>query len=271
MGTNFSESALAESPAQSVAAPLVAAPTYADLADLADNAPLVLRARVKKVIPLDPAQASGLAPGKARVYVEAVTEHLFAGPAAVGEALRYLADLKLDARGRVPKLAKQQVLLFAAHVQGRPGEIQLVSPDAQIAWDSATEATLRQVLLELYAADAPGRVSGVQEAIHVPGTLAGEGETQIFLKTPDGEPASISVLHHAGMPTHWGVSFTEVVATTGVPPRRDSLTWYRLACFLPRELPAGVNVSASDADKAAAAADYRKVMSDLGDCPRTRQ
>ena len=38
-------------------------------------------------------------------------------------------------------------------------------------------------------------------------------ETQIFLKTPDGEPASITVLHHAGAPSHWGVSFSEVVAT----------------------------------------------------------
>jgi hypothetical protein len=56
----------------------------------------------------------------------------------------------------------------------------------------------------------------------------------------------------------------------GVPPRRDTLTWYRLACFLPRNLPAEANLSASDADKAAAVSDYAKVMSDLGPCSRNR-
>jgi hypothetical protein len=253
-----------------IPAPAIPAPSYADLADLADNAPLVLRARIKKTVPLEAAKAANVRPGWARIYVEAVTENLLTGPAAVGEALRYLADVRLDAKGKVPKLTKASVLLFATHVKGRPGEIQLVAPDGQLAWDASVEARLRQVLLELYAADAPGRISGVQEAIHVAGTLAGEGETQIFLKTPDGEPASITVLHHAGTPAHWGVSFSEVVATTGVPPRRESLTWYRLACFLPRDLPAGVNISAEPADKAAAAADYRKVLADLGPCPRNR-
>ncbi|MFM5907911.1 MAG: hypothetical protein ACKOPO_10060 [Novosphingobium sp.] len=249
---------------------MLAAPTYADLADLADHAPLVLRAKVKKVALLDARQAASVRPGWARIYVEAVTENLLTGPAAVGEALRYLADVKLDAKGKVPKLQKQSVLLFASHVAGRPGEIRLVAPDGQIAWSADTEARLRGVLRDIYSPDAPRRVSGVHEVMHVSGTLAGEGETQIFLKTPDGEPASITVLHHAGAPAHWGVSFSELVATTGVPPRRDTLTWYRLACFLPRSLPPGANLSATDAEKAAAVSDYAKVIGDLGDCPRNR-
>ncbi|WP_310534141.1 hypothetical protein [Novosphingobium sp.] len=265
------ESRAAESPQPIASTAGLSAPSYADIADLADHAQLVLRAKVKKVAVLKPEQGAASRPGMARIYVEAVTENLLTGPAAVGEALRYLADVRLDAKGKVPKLAKQSVLLFAGHVKDRPGEIRLVAPDAQILWDPATDATLRQVLRELYGPDAPRRVTGVQEAIHVPGTLAGEGETQIFLKTDDGEPASITVLHHAGAPTHWGVSFSEIVATTGLPPKRDTLVWYRLACFLPRSLPPGANLSATDTDKTAAVSDYVKVLSDLGSCPRIRR
>lgn len=266
-----SESRAAESPQRTPSSARPASVTYADLADLADPAQIVLRAKVKKVAVLKPEQGGASRPGMARVYVEAVTENLLTGPAAVGESLRYLADVKLDAKGKVPKLTKQSVLLFASHVKDRPGEIRLVAPDAQVAWDPATEAMLRQVLRELYTPEAPRRVTGVQEVIHVPGTLAGEGETQIFLKTADGEPASLTVLHHAGAPAHWGVSFSEIVATTGLPPKRETLVWYRLACFLPRSLPPGLNLSATDADKSAAESDYAKVLSDLGTCPRMRK
>ncbi len=266
-----SESRAAESPQPAPGTVGPALYTYADLADLAEPAQLVLRAKVKKVAVLKPEQGAAARPGMARVYVEAVTENLLTGPAAVGEALRYLADVKLDAKGKVPKLAKQSVLLFASHAKDRPGEIRLVAPDAQIRWDAASDAMLRQILHELYSPAAPRRVTGVQEAIHVSGTLAGEGETQIFLKTADGEPASITVLHHAGTPSHWGISFSELVATTGLPPKRDTLVWYRLACFLPRSLPPGSGLSATDADKAAAATDYAKVLSDLGPCPRNRK
>lgn len=270
LGTVPIESIANESPSRVLASSPTFIASYADLADLADPAPLVLRARVKKVAVLKAEQRGAARDGWARLYIEAVTENLLTGPAAVGEALKYLADVKLDAKGKAPKLNKQSVLLFASHVPGRPGEIQLVAPDAQLRWDADTEARLRGVLKEIYAPEAPRRVSGVQEAFHTPGTLAGEGETQIFLKTPDGEPASITVLHHAGMPSHWGISFSEIVATTGVAPRRETLVWYRLACFLPRELPPSANLSTTDSDKATAAADYRKVMADLGTCPRNR-
>jgi hypothetical protein len=265
------ESFAAESPQPASATAGPASVSYADLADLVDSAQIVLRAKVKKVAVLKPEQGAASRPGMARVYVEAVTENLLTGPAAVGESLRYLADVKLDAKGKMPKLRNLSVLLFASHVKDRPGEIRLVAPDAQVAWGPAAEAMLRQVLRELYSPDAPRRVTGVQEVIHVPGTLAGEGETQIFLKTADGEPASITVLHNAGAPAHWGVSFSEIVATTGLPPKRETLVWYRLACFLPRSLPPGLNLSATDADKAAAVSDYAKVLSDLGPCPRLRK
>jgi hypothetical protein len=127
------------------------------------------------------------------------------------------------------------------------------------------------VLSELLAPDAPRRVAKVQEAIYVPGNLAGEGETQMFLATSDGEPASITVTHKAGEPRRWSVSFSEVVEASGTPPAHGTLAWYRLACFLPATLAPSANVSASAEDKAQAGADYAFVLAELGPCGRTRQ
>ncbi len=246
-------------------------PSYADLADLADSAPLVLRARPKKQVVVEPARATGLRPGWTRLYVEAKTETLIAGSGAVGVALRYLVDAQSDARGKLPALKKQPVLLFARSVATKPGELQLVAPDAQILWTAETEARLRAIIAELLAPAAPGRISTVREAIFVPGTLAGEGETQMFLATPDGAPASITVTHHPGQAASWGVAFSEVLDASARAPAPDTLAWYRLACFLPRELPAGANVSESDADRALAVEDYRFVLGQLGPCPRQRR
>ena len=256
--------------AESRPAPPVFTPTYADLADLADNAPLVMRAKIRKVAEIKTPRSTGATTGLARVYIEAVTENLFTGPAAVGESLRYLADIRRDAKGKLPKLTKQSVLLFARHVPGHPGELQLIAPDAQIPATPASEEVLRSILTELFAPGAPPRVTGVHEAIFVAGNLVGEGESQIFLTTANEEPAAITVRHQTGQLPKWSASFSEVVDSGGLPPRRDSLPWYRLACFLPAQLPAGVNVSAGTGDRSQAEADYRLVMADLGPCPRNR-
>ena len=256
--------------AASPAAPAAPPPSYADLADLADSAPLVLRAQVKKIAQLEAARAPGLRPGWARLYIEARTEALLAGNGTLGESLRYLVDVPLDSRGKLPALKKQKVLLFARSVPARPGELQLVAPDAQLLWDAPVEARLRAVLSELLASAAPGRISTVREAIYVPGTLAGEGETQLFLSTPDDAPASITVAHRPGSAVSWGVTFSEVLDSAALPPRRETLTWYRLACFLPAQLPPRANVSETPADRAQAVSDYRLVISQLGNCLRTR-
>lgn len=245
--------------------------TYADLADLADRAEAVVRAKVRKTTPVDAARAPGLRPGWGRMFVEAKATALLAGPSLAGDSLRYLLDAPLDSRGQLPRPPKGEVLLFARRVPQRPGELQLVAPDAQIAWDAATEARLKGVLGELLAAGAPPRITGVREAIHVAGALAGEGETQLFLGTAGMTPASISVVRHPAEPARWSVSFSEVLETDGRVPQHDSLAWYRLACFLPERLPAGANVSATSADAAQAEADYQLVRHDLGPCSRTRR
>jgi hypothetical protein len=254
------------------AAPHSAAPvaTYADLADLADSARLVLRAEVRKVALVEPARARNVRAGWGRFYVEARTRALLSGNRPVGEALRYLVDLPLDARGKPPRIKKQQVLLFASGARGPAGDLQLAAPDAQIAWTVEAETRLRAILAALAAPDAPHKVIGVREAIYVPGNLAGEGETQFFLDTADQSAASITVQHKPGASPAWGVSFSELAAAVGSPPQRDTLAWYRLACFLPNALPRGANLSQSAADRAQAESDYRMVLGELGPCPRNR-
>ena len=248
-----------------------AAATYADLADMSDSAHLVLRAQVLKLIRVKDERAPGLRPGYGRFYVKARTRTLLTGNVPLGESLQYLVDLPLDQRGKPPKLKKQDVLLFARSVPGRPGELQLIAPDSQLPWDEMTEARLRSILTELVAPDAPARITGVREIIFVPGNLAGSGETQIFLSTADDSAASITVRHSPGLPPQWGVSFSELMADVGNPPPRDTLAWYRLACFLPDAPPSRANHSETASARAQAAADYRMVLGELGTCTRARK
>ncbi len=251
--------------------------TYADLADLADSAPLALKAQVRRMTAVEPERAPGVKPGWGRYYVEARTRALIAGDTMLGEALRYLVDLPLDARGKPPAIKNRDVLLFAravtrpASARSKGAELQLVAPDAQVLWDPVSEARLRAILTELQAPDAPKRVKGLREAIHVPGNLAGAGETQMFLSTADGSAASIVVARRPGQPVQWGATFSEVLEESLKPPLAETLAWYRLACFLPQQLPAGTNLSATPADKAMAAEDYALVRRELGACPRNRK
>lgn len=246
-------------------------PTYADLADLADSAPLVVRAQLRRLTQVEPERTRGVAPGRGRFYVEARTEALLSGNTVLGERLRLLVDLPLDADGKPPKLKKVSTVLFARLVPGRPEELQLVAPDALVVWDTATDARLRAILAELLGGNAPPRVSGVREAIYVPGNLAGDGETQLFLATPGGEPAAITVVHRPGQRPAWSVSFSELLNTNSRPPARETLAWYRLACFLPAALPASAHVSSAAEDRTRANQDYAMVLSELGACPRTRR
>lgn len=247
------------------------AATYADIADLADSARFVIRAEVRKIVPVEPERAPGVRPGWTRYYIEARTQALIRGDTALGQSLRYLVDMQPGPGGKAPAIRKKSVLLFADRVSGPAGDLQLAAPDAQLPWDAGTEARLRAILAALIAPDAPPRVTGVREAIHVPGTLAGEGETQFFLDTAAHSAASMTVQHRPGSAPVWGVSFSEVAAPVGSPPQQDTLAWYRLACFLPNALPRAANLSEGATNRAQAEADYRMVLGELGPCPRSRR
>lgn len=244
--------------------------TYADLVDLSDSVPLVLKAQIRNQSMVEAERARGVRPGWARLYVTARIEALLFGKTAVSEMQEYLVDVPLDAKGKPPKLTKASVLLFARPVPGRPGMLQLVTPDAQVPSTPARDAQVRAIIGELLASGAPGKIAGVREAINVAGDLAGEGETQLFLTARDGSPIAITVTRKTGEPPRWSVSFSEVVETEAKPPAPGTLAWYRLACFLPRRLPQGANLSESAVEKQQAEADYQLVVRELGTCERTR-
>lgn len=244
--------------------------SYADLVDLAERAPLVANVRIRNIIALRPEQATEVAPGYRRLFIEADVAGLIRGDGGISPSVTYLFDAPLDGRGKLPKLKKAQMILFA-RAGGRPGELQLVAPDAQIAATPDMVARVKAVLSSLVAPGAPPRILGLGDAFHVAGTIAGEGETQIFLRTESGDPVSLSILRRPGLPPRWAVALGEIVDEAARPPEPGSLLWYRLACGLPPMLPASSVRSLPVLDAEAARADYAVVIQALGPCGRTRK
>jgi hypothetical protein len=255
-------------PAQTQLAP-AAQPSYAELADLALPAPVVATAVIAKAQRLSADLAPGLAAGKARLYVQADVVGLMRGTAGLPAEVSYLVDLPLDARGKPPKLKASRVILFAARVAERPNEIRLVSPDAQLSWTAETETTVRAILTEALGPSSPPRVTRVGNAFHVPGSLPGEGETQIFLQTEDGRPVSLSILRRPDERPRWAVALGEMVDEAAGPPKPNSLLWYRLACTLPPALPNSSTASLSADEADLARKDYAVVIEGLGPCVRS--
>jgi hypothetical protein len=263
--------AVSAMPAESQPPTLPAAPTYADLADLALPAQVVALVRIARTARLKPAEAPGLAAGRTRFYVQADVISLMRGPGEMPARVSYLVDLPNGADGKPTKLRnKDERLVFAAIVPGRPGELRLVAPDAQIAAASSDAERLRVILREAAGARAAPRISGIGKAFHVPGSLPGESETQIFLLTADGRPVSLNIVRRPGQAPRWSVALTEIVDESAAAPVRDSLLWYRLACGLPRSLPPQSLSDAGQLEAAAIRTDYRFVLDQLGVCERTR-
>jgi hypothetical protein len=242
--------------------------SYADIADLATAAPLVVDGRVRKATLLPPERAPGIGPDKARIYVEADVLALIRGAGPLAARIAWLVDLPRDPRGKPPKLAKQRIIAFARPIS--TGQIALVAPDGQLPWDPATEALVRSVLREVVAPGAPPRVTGIANAFHQPGALPGEGESQFFVETDRGDPVTLTVLRAPDSAPRWAVAFGEIVDGSAVVPVRNTLGWYRLACGLPSMLPLARVAADNDADRATALADYRFIRTQLGECRRTR-
>ena len=118
--------------------------------------------------------------------------------------------------------------------------------------------------------DAPPRLTGIGRAFHVPGSLPGESETQIFLQTAGGRPISLTVLRRPGQQPRWAVALSEIVDEAAAPPAPDTLLWYRLACTLPAALPPQSLSEASAEEAQAIRADYAVVIDGLGRCTRHR-
>lgn len=242
--------------------------TYADLITLAERSDLVLRVEIRRQTQVRPERAPDVAPGFARLYIEANTLALIAGSSVVGEELVYLVDVPFDERGKVPRLKDRQMLLFADLVPGRAGSIQLTGKNAQLDYSPALEARIRPILTELVSSSNPPLITGIGDALSVEGTLAGESETQIFLQTEDRSPVSISVLRRPGQRAVWGVSWGEIIDSSARPPAPETLRWYRMACSLPPSLPSSANLARDPAARRLAERDYAFVIAELGPCAR---
>jgi hypothetical protein len=238
---------------------------YADMADLATKAPVVVDATITDAAKIKPAEAVGIAPGHVRYYLTATINALIRAPGALPPQIGYLFDAPLDAAGRPPKLKKIRVIIFARAVANSPDQLQLVTPGAQLQWSPQTDATVRRLAADLVSPKAPPAIVGISNAFHAAGTLPGEGETQIFLKTT-GHPISLGIQRKQNQAPVWTVSLSEVVEDALPPPQRNTFLWYRLACGLPVEIPADTLSGLEPADAAAVQQDYAVVKQGLGPC-----
>lgn len=246
----------------------VSVPPYAEYADLVLASPVIVDARIRSTSRVKGPNAIGVAPGQVRLYVEADVQALIRSTTPLAPRIGYVLDVAPDAHGRLPKLDKARVLLFARAVPNNATLIQLVRPDAQRSWAPGGDALTRRITRETLATDAPPAVTGVGNAFHVPGALPGEGETQIFLTTADSRPVSLTIDRRPGEPPRWAVSLSEIVDKSAGPPQRDTLLWYRLACALPSSLPDSSVASATQEDAGVAREDYQFVLKSLGQCDR---
>ena len=243
---------------------------YADVADLVVISPLIVDATIKTAAKIAPEQSVGVPANMQRMLVEADVLALIRGQGGVTPRVKFLLDLPKDAKGKVPKLKKQRLFLLGSTVAGRPGEIRLSRPNALIQWSAANDVLVRAITQEAVKIDAPQRITGVASAFYSAGTVLGEGETQVFLKTEKDQPMSLSVLSRPGQDKRWAISTAEVIDESATAPLRHTLLWYRLACGLPRDLNAEL-VEAAESDNAARAqADYKFVINALGPCGRKR-
>jgi hypothetical protein len=247
---------------------IAASLTYADIAGRVTASPIIakIQVRTRKLIPQDKGGSSN--PAFVRALISAKLLTLIRGEGGIPKQISYLIDLPVDAKGRAPKNDTKPQIIFARPAN-RPDYVQLVSRNAQLPWSPMLDQRLRPIVAEAVNPDSPPLVTGIGDAFHSNGTVEGEGETQIFLKTLSGAPVSLSIIRRPGQPPRWGVSLEEVVDETAAPPKPNTLLWFSLACALPPALPTESvrTLPALDAD--AAARDYRLVMEGLGTCART--
>lgn len=247
----------------------VASPySYADIADLAARAPTVAVLRVRRVLPLPEKWVTAQPPGTRRHHIQADVISLIRGDAPLAKRVTLLIDL--PAERRAAKAIKGKTFIAFGRTGNKTDRLQLVNSSALLPQTSATETKVRGIAAELLKQDAPPAIAGVGEAFHVAGTVAGEGETQVFLVSEGGQPVSLSIIRRPEMAPRFGVALGEIVDEAAALPASDTLLWYRLACVLPAALPDGAVAKLQPADAQAARTDYHALMERLGPCPRTR-
>ena len=240
-------------------------PAYASVAQRVVTAPAIVDLIVTRATPVEPERSGPLPMGVTRFYIEATVNSLIRGSTSVPPQLRFLADIQQDSRGRMARPKGARYFAFG-RISG-DGTLQLSGQDALLPYGVQTDALVRSVTREAVAIDAPPAITGVDNAVHVPGNIPGEGETQIFLSTAEQRPIAISILSRPGQERRWSVSLSEIVDEAASAPTRDSLLWYRLACGgLPERLPNSALSSSDAVNNGRAREDYQFVRRSIGTC-----
>ena len=123
--------------------------SYADIADLARLAPIVIDGTISKAQKLPPEQSAGVKSGRVRMLITLDLVSLIRGPQGSPARITYLADVPLTAKGKAPKLKKQRVIVFARAIPGKTDAVQLQTPNAQLTWSPDTDTQVRAILREL--------------------------------------------------------------------------------------------------------------------------
>ncbi|MBB5281453.1 hypothetical protein [Pacificimonas flava] len=236
----------------------------ADFADLALNATTVARAQIVDAKEVKRERAPGLAPGFRRFLVRAQVQSVLAAPAGVPGEITYLVDIPENERGRTPRMEGQIVLLFLG-AEHAPGEFVLAHKYGQQAWSAGREQIVSRFLGERAAAGGAPRAESISSAFHVPGSIPGESETQIFVRTQNGRPLSLVVLRRPGVDPHVVLSTGDIIDPNAPAPDAGSLSSVILACSLPAQLPQDI---AGGSNGEALAADYQVALEALGTCDR---
>jgi hypothetical protein len=143
------------------------------------------------------------------------------------------------------------------------GGTRLISRRAQQPWDSALADAVRAVAAEHRSGNVP-IIRGVSNGFRADGTVPGESESQFFLATADGKPATLVVQNRPGEVRRVLIARGDIIDDSAERVRPGTLLWYRLACFLPARLPASAG-----GDDAALARDWRDALASLGPCGKT--
>lgn len=248
------------------AAPAAAA-SYADLADLTLAAPVIVRATIARAERIADRDSPGLVSGRARLLVTARVDAALVAPGTVPASLNWLWDAPLDARGKVPKPKGQAILAWIA-APSADGKTRLIATGAQMPFDAATEARVRAIATEARSGTVPA-ITGVANGFRADGTIPGESESQFFLSATSSGAAlpgvTMVVTTKPGEPRRVAVARGDVIDESAAAVRPDTLLHYRLACFLPRRLPA-----AAGGTDPALAADWAAALATLGPCGRSQ-
>lgn len=236
--------------------------SFADTAELALAAPVIVRATITKASRISAKAAPDVAAGRVRLFVTIAVSNVIVAPAAIGATLQYLWDAPLDSRGRPPQVKGMEVLAFLAP-PGTAGATRLASRRGQQAWDPALADSVRAIVADQRSGSVPV-IRGVSNGFRADGTVPGESESQFFLTSADGKPATLVVQNRPGELQRVLVARGDIIDESAQRVKPGSLLWYRLACFLPAALPAAAGGGDPELAK-----DWRDALASLGRCGKT--